>query len=479
MKLRHPKGLWIIATAAALMSYSTGTINSILILYLTDSLHFSASKAYELFAAFNSLLFTLPLIGGYLAQKLGYYRAFLTGLTLGVISLLLLSLNSKISMYFGLGFYDFSAALFVPTYLVLQGKLYAKDDSRRDGAYTLAYIISNIGFTFTTVLTGYIITLFNFSWGFIVGAVVMMLIYPVYFLGKKHIKIHSSREIEPQWAMPPMTAWVVLAVTSAAITSIATWLLMHTAFNRDLLFIVIIAITGLIITVACKQKSAVARKRLIAFIILSYISVGFWALYTLEPSFLTIFIKNNVNRHVFNSIIPPSSFYGLDSFFIIIMGGFFSWLWLKLAERNRDPSLPAKFSASLFSMGSGFLILIVGIYFANSFGYSSMIWIFLAYFLLSTAELLISPIGQAMVGRLAPEGMEGSLMGAWQVFIGLAGIISGYLAQLAIVPRHVTPLESNPVYAQAFAKIGLMAIGLSIIAMLLTPYIKKLVIREG
>ena len=262
------------------------------------------------------------------------------------------------------------------------------------------------------------------------------------------------------------------------IVVISRWLLEHNFANNDLLFALIGLATIGTLVFAFRQKNKISRYKLIAFIILSYISIGFWALYTLEPSLLTIFIRNNVDRHIFAIVIPPSTFYSLESFFVIALGGVLSCLWIYLAKMNRNPTLPAKFTLSLFSMALGFAVLIMGILLAGADGLSNMFFIVFAYFFLSIGELFIGPIGQSMVGRLSPEGMEGRLMGVWQLFTGFAGVISGFLAQFAIVPKHAGLANSNPIYLQAFLKIGGMTLVLAIISLILVPHIKKLIIDK-
>ena len=472
---RHPLGLWIIASSSALMSIGFGTINSLLILYATSIQHIPTSQAYLLSATYNSLLFTIPLIGGYLAEKLGFRRAFNFGILLLVIALCLISITNLQTMYFGLGMYTVGISLFVPTYLVLQGKLYAKDDKRRESAFTLSYIIMNAGFLIAGVTGGYLARYLGYSWTFRISALVTASIFLLYWFGKKYIKPYAKRSIEPQVKWHPTNVWLCLIGSSFLVILLAAWLLEHVKTSNEILFALITLVTLLILYVAIKRKNKAERRRLYALIILAYISVGFWALYTLEPSLLTIFIRDNVNRHLFTGIIPASTFYALDPFFIIILGGVFSYLWIYLSRINKNPTLPAKFTISLFTMGSGFLILILGIYFADQAGYSNMIWIVLCYFLLASAELFISPIGQSMVGRLSPEGMEGRLMGAWQLFTGFAGALSGYLAELAVVPKHSTIALTNPIYTQAFAKIGFMTIGLGVVSLALIPYVKKLI----
>jgi len=363
---------------------------------------------------------------------------------------------------------------FVPSYLVLQGKLYAKVDKRRESAFTLSYIISNVGFLVAALSGGYLVKYFGYANCFRISTIVTLVTYLIYFFGWKTIKAYPGRSIEPQLKWSPLLSWTALIVSAALLVIAATWLIEHARESNLMLFGLIAIITVALFFVATKRKSKVERRKLFAFIILSYISVGFWALYTLEPSLLTIFIKNNVDRSLFGALIPPSTFYGLDPFFIITLGFAFSFLWIYLHRTNRNPMLPTKFTISLFAMGAGFMVLVVGIYFAASDGLINMYWIIAAYFLLSLAELLISPIGQAMVGRLAPEGMEGRLMGVWQLFMGFSGALSGYLAQFAIVPKHMSAFKSNPIYATAFTKIGLMTLSVALISLALIPYVKKL-----
>ncbi len=475
--MKHPAGLWVIATINALSCFGFAIINSMLILYTTGIMKIPTSKAYLLFATYNSLLFTLPLIGGYLSEKLGYKRSFVYALLLYALALLFLSHKTLPMMYIGLGLFTTGVAFFVPTYLVLQGKLYAKDDKRRESAFTISYMIMNLGFLAGGVSSGFLQQSIGYTWTFRIAAIVTLACFPLYWFGKKYIVAFKDRIIEQQVKWNPVVCWIALVLSSAAIFSLARWLLEHTTANDELLIGLISLCTIAIGFLAFRQKDPIARKKLIAFIILSYISVGFWSLYTLEPSLVTLFIKNNVNRVLLGFTIPSSTFYALDPLFIISLGGFFSMLWVALAKRNKNPSLPVKFTMSLMSMTLGFVVFIIGISLASHDGLTNMLWIVLGYLFLSIGELLVGPIGQSMVGRLSPEGMEGRLMGVWQVFTGFAGVLSGFLAQFALVPKYSSVATSNPIYMLAFAKIAGMTLIMGIISLVLVPFIRGLLAK--
>lgn len=473
--LAHPPGLWFIAFSAALMCIGFGAINSQLVLYTHSVLHFKSAKFYLLSSTYNSLLFTLPLVGGYLAEKLGYRRAMLFGTGLCTLGLILISIPKISTMYYGLSAFTVGTCLFVPSYLVLQGKLYSKTDPRRESAFTLSYIIMNLGFLISGIFGGYVAEYLGYTAMYLIAAGLMLSVYVLYFFGYKTIVPFNERNIEPQlkWSRPII--WVTMCVASLILLFFALWLLENPSDTTLLLSIIIGGATLGVIITAIRFKDSVARHRLIAFLILSYFTIGFWALYALEPSLLTVFIRDNVNRQFANSSIPAGVFYSLDAIFVIIIGAFFGWLWRYLESKNRDPSLPTKFTLSLIIMGLGILVLPFAMHLAGMDHKISMYWIVVMYALLAAAELLISPIGQAMVGRLSPEGMEGVLMGTWQLFTGFAGAVSVYLDNLAHLPQEKSLAVTNPLYSIAFLKIGGITIGLGIVSLCFIPYIKRLI----
>ena len=49
----------------------------------------------------------------------------------------------------------------------------------------------------------------------------------------------------------------------------------------------------------------------------------------------------------------------------------------------------------------------------------------LNYVLQSIGELLIMPVGYAMIGKLAPKHYQGIMMGTWMLVTGLASLFAG------------------------------------------------------
>jgi proton-dependent oligopeptide transporter, POT family len=469
----HPLGLWIISIFLAFFCYGFVSINSTLVLYAHKQFHMTIHNAYLLSASYNSLLFTLPLLGGAVTEKLGYQRGIIIGTIIGCIGLYAISINSLHYFFIGLSLYAISTAFFVPSAYVIVDKFYSKDDPKRESGFTLLYIILNTGFLVGSLVTGYLHQHAGYATAYRVALIISAIVLPLYFISRKSLIPHHKRSIKPQYQSSNSTAYslmLIIMLLSAAVS----YAILNDPVHYDIaLAILTISATIAVIFAALRRKQK-PQMKLFAFIILSYFSIGFWALYSLEPSLLTVFIHDNVNR--FHASIPASSFYSLDSFFVIIFGVLLSKLWLKLSSIKKNPSLPAKFCLALFIMSLGFICLIVGIHFAASNGLVNPTYIVICYVFLAVAELLISPIGISMVGRLSPEGMEGRLMGVWQLFTGVAGAASGWLAQFATVPDSLnTPISSNPVYASAFFKISLVTITLGILCLFLLPKLRFLV----
>ena len=85
--LGHPKGLAILFFAELWERFSFYGMRSLLVLYLVQHFLFDPGKAQGLYAAYGSLVYLMPVIGGFIADRyLGHRRAVLIGaifLTLG------------------------------------------------------------------------------------------------------------------------------------------------------------------------------------------------------------------------------------------------------------------------------------------------------------------------------------------------------------------------------------------------------------
>src|SRR5213078_1229402 len=116
--------------------------------------------------------------------------------------------------------------------------------------------------------------------------------------------------------------------------------------------------------------------------------------------------------------------------------------------------IPKQFAASLLLMALAFLILPLGIKLAGIDGRSAFVWLFASYVLQSIGELLISPIGYAMIGKLAPTKYQGIMMGSWMLVTGLASLFAGDFSGMIPEPAGTTAVATNPEYVKLFGALG-------------------------
>jgi POT family proton-dependent oligopeptide transporter len=132
----------------------------------------------------------------------------------------------------------------------------------------------------------------------------------------------------------------------------------------------------------------------------------------------------------------------------------------------------------LLLMGLGFLALPAGIGLADEAGRSAFFWLFLSYVLQSLGELLISPIGYAMIGRLAPRRYQGIMMGSWMLVTGLASLFAGDFSGMIPEPAGTTAIATNPAYSSLFARLGWGSVLTGAVLVALIPFLRRLIRDE-
>jgi POT family proton-dependent oligopeptide transporter len=134
-----------------------------------------------------------------------------------------------------------------------------------------------------------------------------------------------------------------------------------------------------------------------------------------------------------------------------------------------------QFSAGLLCIGISFMILPIGIHFANVQGYSSVNWVLTSYTIQSIGDLFVSPIGYALVGQLAPTKLRGMMMGTWLMFGGVTGVLADYVSKMALSGTDsLSPLITNSSYSLTFSSVGMSAIFAGIVFLISAPLLARM-----
>lgn len=468
----HPRALAWLSWSYGLFMVAFGCIMASLVLYQINGLDMPSSQAYEIYAGSMALMWILPLGGGYLSAKMGYINAAKVGLLFCVLGFATLCWQNQTALYLGLAMLVVGNGFATPAIWCLVDHCYSKTSPLREAGFTLFYLFFNLAAVLGTFGGGYIAERWGFPFEFGLDALSLVGAYIVLHIAKEKIAPHKGRSIVPLVKWSHRSIWGFLVLICLIATPITMLLFDYMTINNILSILLTIIITFILFKIAIKQKTKLMKNRMIAFIVLSLISIIFWILYSLEPSFLSVYIEKNVNTHFLGLNIPASSYFAFDGIFVILIGLVLARVWVYLQQKKKNPALSLKFASSLIIIGLGFCFLaITSRWMGDSLMPSS--YIVFAYALFSLAELLVSPLGISMVGSLAPEGQEGLMMGFWQLCSGIGSTLSGFVA---IAPHfslhHIEPLSvTNPIYSNVFWIVG----GSSVLAgCLVLPFITKL-----
>lgn len=462
---RYPSGVLPVFFLQMFCMIGFSVLFAILTLYCTHELHLTDQQAYNITCAFNAQVFALSILGGYLGNRwMGYNLSFIVGACLAIAGyIFLLSTNLNL-FHCGLAMFALSQGLMVPSLYLILGNLYCHGDNRRDSGFILAYIGMNVGSLFASMIAGAVSQYYSYHLVLLIGVIFSFLTLIFYFIFQPKKTIVTET--------PSIISKIMGILIIIIFIPIVMILLDHVKWNNTLLIslgtIIIISLSF----IALRNKTREIRKKLLLFLLLSILSIFFWSLYLLAPTILPIFTERNVDRSIFDIIIPAASFSVLNPFFIIILGPLTGWLWLRLAKSNRKISILGKFSLGLLLMGIGYLILAIGILAHNQSGYIFWGWIVLSYFSQTLGELCIGPIGYAMVGELIPPKQEGLMMGVWQLMSGVAGVLTNYFSNFIGKTNNTSPLITNHVYFSTFLLCG----GIVVFAGVLAVSIKWLFI---
>jgi POT family proton-dependent oligopeptide transporter len=106
----------------------------------------------------------------------------------------------------------------------------------------------------------------------------------------------------------------------------------------------------------------------------------------------------------------------------------FAWLWVWLARRHLDPSIPVRFAFGLILLAAGFAVMAGAAQVVASGNKAWPTWLITTYLVHTFGELCVSPVGLSSVTKLAPRQLVGQMMGIWFLATSLGNLLAGLLA---------------------------------------------------
>lgn len=457
----------------------------LIVLFAMNYLGYERDQANLTWGAFAAMIYLTPVLGGWIGDKvLGARRTTIVGAIILGIGYFLLAVpwdqwfhsSSHSMVFFSMGVIAVGGGLFKANPNNMVAKLYEDDESKLDGAFTMYYMSINLGAFLSQMLTPIIRVHYGWHWAFLVCALGLVFGVAQFLLQIKYLRnVGSEPDNKPIRFNKLFLVLILSVILSIAIGNVIEYIKVAQA-------VVSIAGVGLalfFVTLLVKASTA-ERSGLIAMVILTLQTILFFIFYQQMSTSLTLFAKNNVDLIAFGYHIPPEQFQVLNPLWIAIMSPLLAILYGHLGSKGKDPSLAGKYAFGFALLAVGFFLYWWSASFADSKGLVSPAWMVGGYLFQSVGELLISGLGLGMVARYVAPSLRGMMMGAWLLATGLSQYLGSVVANFANVPRGLDdPIASLQAYTHLFGILGCVAVGATVIAALLIPYLKSLDMKSN
>lgn len=485
----QPKGLYALALANTGERFGYYTMLAIFALFMQAKFGWTESEAGQVYAIFLAVVYFAPLLGGMLADKIGYGKCVTLGFATMFLGYLGLAIPTgademgKIAMFAGLACVSLGTGLFKGNLQVLVGNLYDSPQyaSSRDSAFSLFYMAINLGSMFAPSMAKWITNLYLGQYGFVYdaanqnpaylkalygayglcfGVACISLIFSavVYFAFRgwfKHADItakqakESKQEVEE--LTPKQTRDRIVALLLVFGVVIFFWMAFHQ--NGSALTFFAKKYTNLSVSGSMRIWFNIFSLALIALSV--YTGIGVFQSKTGKNKVLcgvvTLLAWAGAIALFMNMEDPtmsqPSDFQQFNPFFVVALTPFSMLFFGFLAKKGHEVSAPARIALGMFVAAVGFAVITL----ASTNLISPMdlgdktqsilspSWLISTYFTLTLAELLLSPMGISFVSKVAPPKYKGMMMGGWFV----ATAIGNYLSSIPSMLWNRIPLMYN------------------------------------
>ncbi len=439
----HPAGLWVLVFTETWERLSHYGMRAILVLYMIaptamGGLGLSKATAGSIYGWYGLGLYAFALPGGWIADRyLGCRRAILLGGLVITLGHILIAFHGLHPMAAGLACISVGTGFLKPSVSTTVGRLYAKDDPRRDSAYSIEYWGVNLGAFFAPLICGF------------------MAENPAFLNLLARCGIHSATG----WS------WAFGFAGFGMVVGLAQFILRLRRIEEAQSLTATVASDPSVTKAVHPPLTSQDWARMGVIGILFVFSAIFWALFMQAGSSFNIFAKDFTRESLGGLRIPASWYQSINAGFILVLAPVFAWLWARLGNRI---SSVTKFSSGLLLLGLGMLIMVPAARIAQGVPGQilrvSPFWLIGLYFLHTLAELSFSPVGMSLTFRLAPPRFAGLMMGVWFASIGAGFYVSGA----------VTGLMDRLPLARLFGVSGWIAIGAAVLLWCLRPLILRL-----
>jgi len=449
----HPKGLLAASLANMGERFGFYTMMAILTLFLMAKFGLSSTNAGIIYSVFYFSIYILAFVGGLIADRTKRYKStILIGLVLMAVGYLIIAIPTGSPIpedkfiillsltCLGLFVIAFGNGLFKGNLQALVGQMYdnEKYSKLRDSGFQWFYMFINVGAIFAPLAAVGVRNWWVESHGFKYNASLPEL-------------CHSQIAGNAVPNLPELAAEAGYAGTN--MTEFANEYLNVFSTGFHYAFAVAIgamAISMLIYLINMKKfpnpadkklkamgsvevemSVAEIKQRLYALFAVFAVVIFFWFSFHQNGLTLTLFAKDFTDLSTlkinlgFTSLAGAELFQSINPFFVVFLTPIIIALFGWMRAKGIELSTPRKIALGMFIAALGFVFMALG-----SIGLPTLSevkemgglpesmkvspFILLGtYFILTVAELFISPLGISFVSKVAPPKLQGMMQGLW------------------------------------------------------------------
>ena len=455
----QPKGLFALALANTGERFGYYTMIAVFALFLRANFGLDAGWAGEIYGDFLMLVYFLPIVGGWLADKFGFGKMVTIGIIIMFLGYLLLSVPlggqtvGLIAMLISLILISFGTGLFKGNLQVMVGNLY--DDpqytDKRDAGFSIFYMAINIGALFAPSAAiaisewaknslGYTAPGEAYHFAFAVACASLILSIAIYYAFRgtfRHTEGNKggakggakALSTEPELTKEETKQRIVALCLVFAVV-IFFWM----AFHQNGLSLTYFAdeFTAKTASGAHTMPFDVWNLVMLIFIVYGLFSLfqsktskgkGISALVVLAAVAVLIY---KYTRATGTIDISAPIFQQFNPFYVVALTPVSMGIFAYLANKGKEPSAPRKIAYGMLVAASAFFIMMFaskGLLTPNEQAalaangelgpLVSPYWLISTYLILTFGELLLSPMGISFVSKVAPPKYKGLMMGGW------------------------------------------------------------------
>lgn len=450
----HPKGLIPAALANMGERFGFYVMMAILALFIQAKFGLDGKNTGYIYGTFYAAIYLLALVGGFIADKTRNYKGtILTGLVIMSVGYFLLAIptastTTNLVLACGALFViAFGNGLFKGNLQALVGQMYDNEtySKMRDSGFSIFYMFINVGAIFAPFAAIGVRNWWLGKNGFEYNADLPALCHS---LNNNTITADATSKLQT-------LANQVSATEVGDLSAFANEYL--NVFSTGFHYAFATAIFAMSISILIflfnkkyfpdpKAKGAAAsstdiqmdvaevKQRLYALFAVFAVVIFFWFSFHQNGLTLTFFARDytdlsNVKVNLgFVSIQGAELFQSINPFFVVFLTPIILALFGWLRAKGIEPSTPKKIAIGMFIAALGFVVMAIGSLDLPLFSQinpneggtpldqAAKVTPFLligTYFILTVAELFISPLGLSFVSKVAPPQYQGLMQGGW------------------------------------------------------------------